>query len=62
MKRIDLMRRLERSGCQLPREGKRHIAYVNRGAKKSSIVPGHREINDVLARKIRDDLQVPQPG
>jgi hypothetical protein len=41
---------------------KRHTAYVNRGAKKSSTVPRHREINDFLARKICDDLQVPQPG
>ena len=62
MKRIDLMRHLERSGCELLREGKRHTVYVNRAAKKSSTLPRHREINDFLARKICDDLQVPQPG
>jgi mRNA interferase HicA len=28
---------------------------------KSSTVPRHREINDFLARKICDDVQVPHP-
>jgi mRNA interferase HicA len=61
MKRIDLTRHLERSGCEILREGSRHTVYVNRSAMKSSTVPRHREINDFLARKICDDLQVPQP-
>jgi mRNA interferase HicA len=61
MKRIDLTRHLERSGCEVLREGSRHTVFVNRAAKKSSTVPRHREINDFLARKICDDLQVPQP-
>lgn len=62
MKRIDLTRHLEGSGCELLREGKRHSVYINRSAKASSAVPRHREINDFLARKICDDLQVPRPG
>jgi mRNA interferase HicA len=60
MKRIDLIRHLERCGCELLREGGEHTVYVNRTARKSSSVPRHREINDFLGRKICDDLQVPR--
>jgi mRNA interferase HicA len=61
MKRIDLIRHLEKSGCELLREGNRHAVYVNSSAKKTSAVPRHREINEFLALKICDDLQVPRP-
>lgn len=59
MKRIDLIRHLERHGCMLLREGGSHSVYVNREARKTSTVPRHREINDFLARKICKDLEVP---
>ncbi|MFN0102499.1 MAG: type II toxin-antitoxin system HicA family toxin [Bryobacteraceae bacterium] len=61
MKRIDLIRHLERNGCQLLREGDRHTVYVNRSTKRSSAIPRHREVNEFLARKICHDLQVPKP-
>ena len=61
MKRIDLIRHLERNGCQLLREGNNHSVYVNRYSKRSTTVPRHREVNDSLARKICDDLQVRRP-
>jgi predicted RNA binding protein YcfA (HicA-like mRNA interferase family) len=61
MKRIDLIRHLERYGVQLLREGGSHSVYVNRSADKTSTVPRHREINDFLARKICNDLEVPKP-
>jgi mRNA interferase HicA len=61
MKRRDLLRHLERHGCALLREGGSHTAYVNRSKGKSSTIPRHREINDVLARKICRDLEVPEP-
>jgi predicted RNA binding protein YcfA (HicA-like mRNA interferase family) len=60
MKRVELIRHLQRHGCELLREGGNHTVYVNRGARKSSAVPRHAEINDFLARKICDDLQVPR--
>jgi mRNA interferase HicA len=60
MKRRDLLRHLERYGCDLLREGGSHTVYVNRIKGKSSTVPRHREINDFLARKIRRDLKVPE--
>ena len=46
MKRIDLIRHLERHGVQFLREGGSHSVYVNRSAGKTSTVPRHREIND----------------
>jgi len=62
VKRVDLIRHLERHGCQLLREGRNHTVYVNRAAKKSSTVPRHREVNEFLACKICADLQVPDPA
>ena len=61
MKRIDLIRHLERYGVQFLREGGSHSVYVNRSAGKTSTVPRHREINDFLAQKICKDLEVPKP-
>ena len=61
MKRIDLIRHLERNGCEFLREGKNHSVYVNRPALKSSSIPRHRVVNDFLARKICTDLQIPKP-
>jgi mRNA interferase HicA len=61
MKRIDLIRHLEQCGCEFLREGGEHTVYVNRAARRSSSVPRHREVNEFLARKICDDLQIPRP-
>jgi mRNA interferase HicA len=52
MKRRDLLRHLELHGCALLREGRNHSVYVNRPKGKSSTIPRHRAINDLLARKI----------
>jgi predicted RNA binding protein YcfA (HicA-like mRNA interferase family) len=51
MKRVDLIRHLERCGCEFFREGGNHTVYVHRSAGKSSSVPRHREVNDFLARQ-----------
>jgi predicted RNA binding protein YcfA (HicA-like mRNA interferase family) len=61
VKRVDLIRHLERHGCELLREGSSHSVYVNRARGRTSTVPRHREINDRLARKICRDLAVPEP-
>ncbi len=61
MKRIDLIRHLERHGAQFLREGGSHSVYVNRAACKTSTIPRHREINDFLAQKICKDLEIPKP-
>ncbi|MGA3259395.1 MAG: type II toxin-antitoxin system HicA family toxin [Bryobacteraceae bacterium] len=61
MKRVDLIRHLERCGCEFLREGDNHTIYVNRPVRKSSSIPRHREVNDFLARKICADLQISRP-
>lgn len=61
MKRRDLIRHLEEHGCEFLREGGSHTVYVNRRTRKVSVVPRHRELNELLARKICKDLQVPEP-
>jgi len=61
MKRRDLIRHLERHGCEFLREGGNHTVYVNRRARKSSTMPRHREVFDFLARKICRDLEIPMP-
>ncbi len=61
MKRDDLIKHLERHGCEFLREGGSHTIYVNRQVKKVSSVPRHREILEFTARKICKDLQIPPP-
>jgi predicted RNA binding protein YcfA (HicA-like mRNA interferase family) len=52
VKRRDLIRRLEDSGCELIRHGGRHDWYRNRETGVSQPVPRHREIDEHLARQI----------
>jgi mRNA interferase HicA len=61
MKRRDLIRHLERNGCEFLREGGNHTIYVNRTKQKVSAVPRHREVLEFTARKICRDLDNPQP-
>ncbi|HXI93793.1 MAG TPA: type II toxin-antitoxin system HicA family toxin [Blastocatellia bacterium] len=48
----ELIRHLAATGCEFPGEGSDHTVYVNRHAQKTSTIPGHREINDFLARNL----------
>lgn len=61
MKRLELIRHLERHGCEFLREGGNHTVYVNRLKKRVSSVPRHREVLEFTARKICKDLEVPAP-
>ncbi len=61
MKRRDLLRHLERCGCEFLREGGNHTIYANRKARKVSSIPRHKEIDEGLARKICKDLDVTKP-
>jgi len=61
VKRKDLVRYLEAQGCRLLREGGRHSVYVNDASGRATSVPRHRELNDFLAYKICDDLEVSRP-
>ena len=61
MKQRELIRHLEENGCVQLREGSRHTMHLNPRHKKVSAVPRHSEINEILARKICRDLQIPEP-
>jgi len=50
MKRIQLIRLLERNGWELIRDVGPHSVYAN-GDRRESI-PRHKEINELLAKKI----------
>ena len=62
MKRLDLIRHLEKRGCAMLREGGHHTVYVNRAEMKVATVPRHRDINDYLARKICRELGIREPS
>jgi len=57
MKRQDLIRRLEESGCVLVRHGGRHDWYHNPRTGVSQPIPRHREINENLAKHILKKLR-----
>ncbi|MEO5712975.1 MAG: type II toxin-antitoxin system HicA family toxin [Luteolibacter sp.] len=58
MKRRDLVAELEQAGCVLLRHGSCHDIYHNPKTGRSQPVPRHREINELLAKKILKDLIV----
>ncbi len=62
MKRRDLERHLREHGCELLREGGNHSVYWNPADRRTSSVPRHREVSDLLARKICKDLGIPEPS
>jgi len=59
MKRVELITHLEKNGCILLREGGNHSIYQNPANKKQSAVGRHRELSDLLCRKICKQLEVP---
>jgi mRNA interferase HicA len=56
MKCRDLVAELERIGCVLLRNGAKHDIYHNPNTGKSEPVPRHREISELLAKKILKSL------
>ena len=61
MKRRDLIRYVEKNGCEFLREGGDHTVYGNRKEKRVSTIPRHREIDEYLAKRICKDLGIPLP-
>ena len=57
MKRKELLRWLRENGATLIREGGRHSIWGKDSLKTQ--IPRHREIVDLLARKICKDLDIP---
>jgi predicted RNA binding protein YcfA (HicA-like mRNA interferase family) len=56
VKRRELLRRLEKAGCELVREGARHTIYLNPESGRTAAVPRHAEIKEHLAARILDEL------
>jgi predicted RNA binding protein YcfA (HicA-like mRNA interferase family) len=56
LKRVDLIRELERAGCVLARHGGRHDLYLNPATGQRQPVPRHREIDEALAKHIKKFL------
>jgi mRNA interferase HicA len=54
-----LMAHLRQHGCAVAREGAKHTFVWHTVSRRTSAVPRHREIKDVLARKICRDLGIP---
>jgi len=52
MKRLDLVRIIERNGAVFIRHGSDHDWYKNPSTGTAEAVPRHREIKDPLAKKI----------
>ena len=52
MKRIDLIKKLEKEGCLFIRHGGNHDWYQNPKTKVCQPIPRHREINEILAKHI----------
>ena len=61
MKRRDLIRHLNKHGCELLREGSRHSWWINVEQNRRTAVPRHNEVNDKLILKICKDLGIPKP-
>ena len=62
MKRKDLVKHLVKNGCIFIREGARHSVFFNVLTKRTSTVPRHNEIDNFLAKKICQDLNVEKPN
>ncbi|WP_414752033.1 type II toxin-antitoxin system HicA family toxin [Anabaena sp. CCY 9910] len=52
---------LEENGCLFLREGGKHTIYYNPVNNRTSAVPRHTEIVDVLVVKICKDLEIARP-
>ncbi len=61
MKRRKLIRHLEENGCLFLREGGKHTIYYNPSNNRTSAIPRHSEIVDILVKKICKDLEIIPP-
>jgi mRNA interferase HicA len=61
MKRVKLIRHLNRQGCYLLREGSNHSLFYNPVNNKVSTIPRHSEIKKFISQKICKDLDIAIP-
>ncbi|MCH7514082.1 MAG: type II toxin-antitoxin system HicA family toxin [Bacteroidetes bacterium] len=60
MKRYKLIKHLEKHGCELLREGGNHSIYRNQNKRRQSAVSRHRELSDLLCKKVCKQLGIPE--
>ena len=60
MKRSALLRYLRYHGCCLKREGGSHSLWINPQTGAVEAVPRHKEVSNVLAKKICKMLSLPR--
>jgi predicted RNA binding protein YcfA (HicA-like mRNA interferase family) len=58
MKRRDLIKKIEQSGCIFIRHGGKHDWYQNTATGMAQPIPRHKESNEHLARAILKKLSV----
>lgn len=58
MKRVQLIKELEKSGCYLKRHGGKHDIYINPKTGQVTPIPRHREIKDTLCKLIKKQLGI----
>jgi mRNA interferase HicA len=56
MKRIDLIRDIEKNGCVFLRSGANHDIYLNPRTGTKQPIPRHCEIDEGLAKHIKKHL------
>ena len=61
MRRRRLLSHLQAHGCVFIREGGRHSIWGNPENNYQTAVPRHNEIQEIIARKICRDLEIPHP-
>ncbi len=62
MKYRELVAQLLKAGCLLLRHGAKHDIYHNPNSGRTEPVPRHREINELLARRILKSLTANHTG
>lgn len=61
MKRVQLMKHLKKHGCKLIKEGSKHSLWGDPERGTRTAIPRHTEIDNMLAREICKQLEIPRP-
>ncbi len=61
MKRVQLIKHLKKHGCKLLRQGSKHSLWGDSERGTRTAVPRHTEIDNILAKEICKQLDIPRP-
>jgi mRNA interferase HicA len=59
MKKSTFEKHLKNNHCRIKREGANHEVWINLRNNKISTVPRHKELKNLLCKKICKDLDIP---